>query len=165
MPEIKRKQVVTIEFVLKDENGKIIDSSEKSGNLTYLHGFQNIPTGLEEALEGKKIGDSFSVFLPVEKAYGPRDENMIFTVPAENFKNEDGTEIEVGMEFEAVIDEVVHILTVIGKEGDMVTVDANYPLLGKALNFDVKVVNIRDSYSDELVQAYPIKEEEKEQEE
>jgi FKBP-type peptidyl-prolyl cis-trans isomerase SlyD len=151
--------VVTVEFILKNEKGEIIDSSEKSGKLTYLHGFKNIIVGLEEALEGKKLGDSFTVSVPAEKGYGQRDENMVFTVPKENFKNEENSEIEAGMEFETVINDAPYILTVVEINGDKVKIDANHPLAGKTLYFEVKVANIRDSYSDELVQGYPLKEE------
>ncbi len=157
--QIKRKMVVTVEYILKDEKGNILDSSEKSGKLVYLHGFQNIVQGLEEVLEGKEIGDSFNVSIPPEKGYGFRDENMIFTVPAENFKDEENSDIEVGMEFETEINEIPYILTIIEIKGDKVKVDANHPLAGKPLYFEGKIINIRDSYSDELVQGYPLKEE------
>ena len=156
---VKRKMVVTIEFVLKDEKGEIIDSSEKSGKLTYLHGFKNIIDGLEEALEGKKAGDSFTVSVPVEKGYGQRDENMIFTVPKNNFKNEENPVLEKGMEFETNINDIPIMLTVLEVKGDKVKVDANHPLAGKPLYFEVKVADIRDSYNDELVQGFPIKKE------
>ena len=152
--------VVTIEYVLKNEKGEVLDSSEKSGNLTYLHGFKNIVEGLEEALTGKNVGDSFSVSMPPEKGYGARDENMIFTVPSQNFKTKEDSEIEVGVEFETTINDVPYILTVIEKDGDKVKVDANHPLAGKPLYFEVKVINIRDPYSDELVQGFPVKDEE-----
>ena len=154
---VKRKTVVTIEYVLKNEKDQIIDSSEKNGPLTYLHGFKNIIQGLEEALEGKKIGDSFTASVPPEKAYGKRDENMVFTVPAENFKDSESPEIKTGMEFETVINDTPYILTVLEVNGDKVVVDANHPLAGKPLFFDVTVKEIRDSYSDELAQGFPVK--------
>ena len=157
--QIKRKMVVTLEYVLKNEKGDIVDSSEKSGKLTYLHGFKNIVEGLEEALEGKKVGDSFSLSVPPEKGYGPRDENMVFVLPAENFKNEENSDIEAGMEFVVNFDEASYILTVVEKIGDKIKVDANHPLAGKPLYFEIKVTNIRDSYNDELVQGYPVQEE------
>ncbi|MCL2480397.1 MAG: peptidylprolyl isomerase [Spirochaetaceae bacterium] len=156
--QVTRKMVVTIEYVLKNEKGEIIDSSEKNGKLTYLHGFRNIVEGLEEALEGKKVGDFFSVSVPPEKGYGLRDENMVFTLPRENFKDDENSKVEPGMEFEVTIKDVIYILTVVEVSGDKVKVDANYPLAGKPLYFEGKVTNIRISYSDELAQGYPIKE-------
>ena len=152
--------VVTIEFVVKNEKGEVLDSSEKSGKLSYLHGFRNIVEGLEEVLEGKQIGETFSVSVPVEKAYGPRDENMIFTVPKEKFITEENPEVKVGMEFDITVEDAPYIMTVVEIDGDTVKIDANHPLAGKPLYFDGKVTDIRKSYSDELVQGYPIKEEE-----
>jgi len=160
--QVKRKMVVTIEYILKNEKGEIIDPG---GKLKYLHGFKNILPGLEEVLEGKSVGDTFNVAVPPEKGYGPRDENMIFTVPAANFKRTEDSEIEVGMEFETEINEVPYILTVIEKMGDKIKVDLNHPLAGKALYFDGKITNIRDSYSDELVDGYPLKDDGEDKEE
>ncbi len=154
---VKRKMVVTIEYVLKNEKDQVIDSSEKNGPLTYLHGFKNIIQGLEEALEGKKQGDSFTASVPPEKAYGKRDENLVFSVPAENFRDTESPEVKAGMEFETVINDTPYILTVLEVNGDKVVVDANHPLAGKPLFFDVKVKEIRDSYSDELAQGFPLK--------
>ncbi len=156
---IKRKTVVTIEYSLKDEQGNVIDSSESNGPLTYLHGFKNIIQGLEEALEGKSVDDSFTVSVPPEKGYGVRDEDMIFTVPAENFKNDqDDGKLEAGMEFETVINDTPYVLTILEVAGDNVKVDANHPLAGIPLFFDVKVLKIRDSYSEEVAQGFPLKE-------
>ena len=118
-PIVERKKVVTIEYTLKDEHGKVL---EDKNTLTYLHGFKNIVQGLEEALEGKKVGDTLSVAVPPEKGYGIRDENMVFTLPKENFLskmgddeelNEVQKDVKVGMEFETAIDDVPYILTVI----------------------------------------------------
>lgn len=152
-PEIiKRSKVVTIEYTLKNENGEII---ERNPELTYLHGFKNIISGLEEALEGRKVGDSFSVSVPPEKGYGFRDPNMVFTLPKENFKIKD-EEIKKGIEFETVIDNVTYILTVIDVNKKGVTVDANHPLAGKPLFFEIKITDIREPFSDEVVQGFPL---------
>ena len=149
---VERKKIVTIQYTLKDEHENIL---EKDKSLTYLHGFKNIPIGLEEALEGKTIDDTLTVAVPPEKAYGNRDDHMVFTLPKENFQNEEN-EITAGMEFETVVDDVPYILTVTEVSEQTVTVDANHPLAGKALFFDVKVTDMREAYSDELVQGFPI---------
>ena len=166
-PIVERKKIVTIEYTLKDEHGNVL---EEKNTLTYLHGFKNIVKGLEEALEGKKVGDTLSVAVPPEKGYGLRDENMVFTLPKENVLskmgddeelNEVQKDVKVGMEFETAIDDVPYILTVIKVDKDGVTVDANHPLAGKALFFDVKVTDIKEALSDELVQGFPMAPEER----
>ena len=156
---VKRKAVVTIDYSLKDDKGNIIDSSEGNGPLSYLHGFKNIVLGLEEALEGKSQGDSFSVVVPPDKGYGLRDENMVFDVPLDNFKAGDSSELKPGMEFDTVIENTGYILTVVEVKDKTVKVDANHPLSGKSLYFDIKVVKVRDSYSEEIVQGFPQQEE------
>lgn len=161
---IERKKVVTIEYTLKNETGDILDQNM---SLTYLHGFKNLVPGLEEALEGKKVGDTLSVAVPPEKGYGNRDENMIFTLPKENFTNgteENKADIKVGMEFETVVDDVSYILTVKEIKDNSVVVDANHPLAGKPLFFDIKVTDIREAYSDEMVQGFPLQKEDEEKE-
>ena len=75
--------------------------------------------------------------------------------------NEVQQDIKVGMEFETAIDDVPYILTVIKVDDKGVTVDANHPLAGKALFFDVKVTDIKEALSDELVQGFPMAPEER----
>ncbi len=152
---IRRGRVVTIEYSLKDEHGNVIDSSESNGPLSYLHGYKNIVLGLEEALEGKDVDDKISVSVPPEKGYGVRDEAMVFTVPAENFRNEEGT-LEPGMEFDTAVNGTPYVLTVLEVLGDNVKVDANHPLAGKPLYFDVKVLKVRESYTEEKVKGHPL---------
>lgn len=155
--DIRRGRVATIEYSLKDEQGNIIDSSELNGPLSYLHGYKNIVPGLEEALEGKKADDTLSVSVPPEKGYGIRDEEMIFNLPADNFNNDDGP-LEAGMEFDTAVDGKPYVLTVLEILGDEVKVDANHPLAGKALYFEVKVLKVRDSYTEEKVLGHPAEE-------
>ncbi len=155
--EIRRGKVVTIDYSLKDEHGNVIDSSESNGPLAYLHGYKNIVRGLEEALEGKKIDDSISVSVPPEKGYGLRDDEMVFNVPAENFRNDD-IELEPGMEFDTAVNGTPYVLTILEVLGDEVKVDANHPLAGKPLFFDVKVLKIRESYTEEKVLGHPMEE-------
>ena len=75
--------------------------------------------------------------------------------------NEVQKDVKVGMEFETAIDDVPYILTVIKVDDKGVTVDANHPLAGKALFFDVKVTDIKEALSDELVQGFPMAPEER----
>ena len=155
--DIRRGRVVTMEYSLKDEHGNVIDSSDSNGPLSYLHGFRNIVQGLEEALEGKEDGDTVSVVVPPEKGYGLRDDEMVFNVPSENFKN-DKDPLEVGMEFDTAVNGTPYVLTILEILGDEVKVDANHPLAGKQLYFDVKVLKVRDSYTEEKVLGHPMEE-------
>lgn len=146
--QIANDVVVSIEYTLTDDQGTVIDSSVGGEPLTYLHGAGNIIPGLEGALEGKKVGDSFKVSVTPAEGYGEKDEGLLQVVPRGMFQGVD--QVEVGMQFHAQTDHGMQVITVAGVEGDNVTVDGNHPLAGQNLNFDVKVVDIRVATGEEL---------------
>lgn len=147
--QIEKHKVVSIDYTLKDDQGNLIDSSEGADPLAYLHGVGNIIPGLESELEGKQTGESISVRIEPEKGYGERNEALTQVVPKEMFQGAD--KIEVGMQFHAADEQGnTQVITVAGVEGDNVTVDGNHPLAGVHLNFDVKVVDVRDATDEEL---------------
>lgn len=145
---ITANKVVTIDYTLTDEQGQIIDSSQGRDPLAYLHGFNNIIPGLEDALEGRKSGDSLNVVVAPGEAYGERDDALVQSVSRSLFEDADG--LEVGMRFQSVSEQGVHLVTVVDVTDDTVTVDANHPLAGLTLNFDVTVVDVRDATDEEL---------------
>ena len=145
--QIAHHTVASFNYRLTDDSGELIDGSEGEP-LTYIHGTHSIIPGLEQALEGKRSGDALQVRLPPELAYGERDEDLVQEVPREALPAE--AEIEVGVQFQAQSDEGQHILTVVGVDGDTVRLDANHPLAGKTLHFEVQVVAVRAATPDEL---------------
>lgn len=141
--------VVEFNYTLKDPEGNVIDTSEGRGPLPYLHGKQNIVPGLEEEMTGRKVGDKFDVHVPSEKAYGARADNMVQSVPKNQFENP--SEVQVGMQFQVQNhDGNALVVTVVGLEGDEVVLDANHPLAGVDLHFDVEVMSIRPATEEEL---------------
>lgn len=145
---IKKNKVVTIDYSLRNAAGKLLDSSDGSQPLIYLHGNGNIIPGLEKYLEGKKVGESLSCTVPASEAYGERDDSLVFKVPRKDFG--DNAEVSPGMQFEAQGEEGTQIVSVVEVAGDEVTIDANHPLAGEALHFDVKVLNVREASEEEL---------------
>jgi FKBP-type peptidyl-prolyl cis-trans isomerase SlyD len=145
---ITANKVVTIDYTLTDARGQVIDSSNGRDPLAYLHGNQNIIPGLENALEGKKKGDSLNVSVAPAEGYGEREEGLIQSVPRNLFENSE--ELEVGMQFQSMSEEGVRLVTVVDVANDMVTVDANHPLAGETLNFAVTVMDVRDASEEEL---------------
>ena len=147
--QIAKDKVVLINYTLKNDAGDVIDSSEGSDPLAYLHGAENIIPGLEKALEGKAAGDSLSVNIPPAEAYGEFDESKVQAVPKEMF--EDAGEVTVGAQYHAAGPDGGYItITVTEISDDSVTVDANHPLAGENLNFDVTIVEIREASAEEL---------------
>lgn len=146
--QIAKDKVVSIEYTLKDDTGTLLDTSEGRDPLAYIHGAGNIIPGLEGALEGKQAGDSLSVRIDAKDAYGERNDQLQQVVPRELFKGVDT--LEPGMQFQAQTEAGVQVVTVKAVEGENVTVDANHPLAGVPLNFDVNVVEVRDATAEEL---------------
>ena len=92
--------------------------------------------------------------MPPEKAYGPRNESMLNRVPKEAFK--DGLEFELGLQFPVQDQEGnTRLVTIVHIEDDAVILDANHPLAGMELTFEVKIASIRDATAEELERGHP----------
>lgn len=145
---IEENKVVSLNYTVKDDAGQVIDTSEGSEPLTYLHGHKNIIAGLESALTGKATGEEFDVTVQPEEAYGDYKEEMVQVVPLSAFEGVE--KVEPGMVFTAQTQGGPLQLTVTGVEGDDITVDPNHPLAGKVLHFNGSVEEVREASSEEL---------------
>ena len=146
--QIEKHKVASIEYTLTSDNGEVLDSSDGKEPLVYIQGIGNLISGLEEALEGKSTGDALQVTISPEKAYGVRNDELVQVVDRSVFQGVD--ELQVGMQFQAQGDSGTHVIWVTDVEGDEVTIDGNHPLADETLNFDVKVVDVRDASAEEL---------------
>ncbi|UXD88342.1 FKBP-type peptidyl-prolyl cis-trans isomerase [Thalassolituus hydrocarboniclasticus] len=150
---IAQHKIVTIHYKVVDvASGEVIDSSEGGQPMTYLHGAQNIIPGLEQALEGKQVGDEFEVTVAPADAYGEYSEERVQKVPMEAFEGVE--KVEPGMAFTAQTEHGPINLIVTEVDEAIVTVDANHPLAGKSLSFSVKVESIRDASEEELAHGH-----------
>jgi FKBP-type peptidyl-prolyl cis-trans isomerase SlyD len=146
--QVAKNTVVAIDYKLSDANGEVLDASEDGQPLEYVHGGGNIIPGLENALEGKDVGEDVSVQVEPSDAYGERSEELKQDVPKEMFQGVD--QVEAGMRFQAQTQEGTSIVTVTEVGEEQVTVDANHPLAGETLNFEVKVNNVREATQNEI---------------
>ncbi|MBE0484280.1 MAG: peptidylprolyl isomerase [Bacterioplanes sp.] len=150
---IAQHKVATLHYTVVDvASGETIDSSEGGQPMTYLHGAQNIIPGLEQALEGKNVGDAFDVTIEPADAYGEYSEDRIQQVPVQAFEGVE--QVEPGMAFTAQTEHGPVNLIVTEVNDDIVTVDANHPLAGKALAFSIKVEAVRDASEEELAHGH-----------
>ncbi|MDX8406024.1 MAG: peptidylprolyl isomerase, partial [Mariprofundus sp.] len=147
---VSNHKVVSIEYTLTNDAGEVLDVSEAGDPLVYLHGEENIIPGLENALEGKAVGDTLKVSLDAADAYGEYDPELIDTVSAAMFDGIDN--VEVGMEFQtdAPEEEEVEFVRVTAIDGDDVTIDGNHAFAGMRLHFDATVADIREATKEEL---------------
>ena len=150
---ISQHKVVSIHYKVADATSEeVIDTSEGGEPMAYLHGAQNIIPGLERALEGKTVGDEIEVTVEAADAYGEYSEDRIQQVPIEAF--EEMEKVEPGMMVSAQTESGQVNLLVTEVDETTVTVDANHPLAGKALKFEVSIESIRDASEEELAHGH-----------
>lgn len=146
--QITKNAVALIEYELTNDEGEVIDTSKEGGPIAYLHGVGNLVPGLESELEGKGTGDEFKVRINPEDGYGERSDEMIQDVPRTQFPPE--ADVKPGLQFQAQGPGGDRIVTIVEVEGDTVKLDANHPLAGMHLSFEVKVVEVREATTEEL---------------
>ena len=146
---VAAEKVVSMDYVLTNPKGEELDRSAEGHPLVYLHGAHNIVPGLEEALVGKKVGESLKVEVPPEKGYGPKPkvkpQKMLRSMFPEDARVEKGVQFLMqgkdGRPFP------IWVTKVMGKQ---VHVTTAHPLAGVTLCFDVTIREIRDATEEEL---------------
>lgn len=141
MSQAKSGDTVKIHYTGTLEDGTPFDSSEGRDPLEFTVGSGDVIPGFDNAVEGMAVGEKKSVNIEPEHAYGPRHDEMIQEVPKSALP--DDLEPVEGMALQAQGQDGQAInLTVTSVDDDSITVDANHPLAGKTLNFDIQLVEI-----------------------
>lgn len=146
--KIDKNSVVTIRYELLDSAGEVLENSDEP--VSYLHGgFEGIFPTVEEALQGKEVGDSCELTLEPEHAFGEYDADLVRVEPRNQFPE---GQVEVGMRFEGAADgEDEWILyTVTDVTEDKVVVDGNHPFAGQRLFFKCTVTDVRPATEEEI---------------
>ena len=150
--KITKDVVVTMNYTLKDDKGTVIDSSSENGPLSFIQGIGNIIAGLEDQMEGKTKGDKFTCTITPADGYGETDPNLVQSVERSQFA--EGDALEIGMMFEVGSEEQSFIARVIGLDEQNVTLDANHPMAGQTLNFDIEILEVRAAQANELAHGH-----------
>ncbi|MDO5532057.1 peptidylprolyl isomerase [Sutterella sp.] len=146
---ITKGMLVTLKILMADMTGRTIDETPEDG-MVYLHGSGDIFPKLEAALEGHFAGEGFTIHLEPEDAFGEYDAEAIRLVPVENFAHSE--QLEPG----AVVDEVPgeapdgRTWRVTDLAEGMAVLEANHPLAGIGLQFDVKILDVHEPTECEL---------------
>ena len=152
---IAKNKIGIFNYVLKDESGEILDSSQ-GYPMPYLHGHGNVILGLEEHLEGKKIGEQFQAVISPDKGYGEYDEKANFSVHREELDKDILEDLLPGVQFMINDEQGQPVpIFVVKKEGAYVHFTRNHPLAGKTLLFEIEIVGIRDANEEELKHGHP----------
>ena len=146
--------VVLFTYTLKDGEGVVLDSVQEPPGLPYLHGCGNLVPGLEAALAGASIGDRVQAVVPPEQAYGVRDPDGVQVVPRAAFPGD--IPLAVGLELVMTDEDDEEIpVWVTALDAGSVTLDANHPLAGTELHFDVVVRGLREATAEEAAHGHP----------
>lgn len=141
MSIIKDGDTVKVHYTGTLESGEIFDSSEGRDPLEFTLGSGQLIPGFEKAVMGLKVGDSTTTNIPSAEAYGEHNPEMTVTVPKEQLP--EGMEPAVGMQLQLNQPDGQAIpVAITNVEGEQVTLDANHPLAGKDLTFEIEVVEI-----------------------
>ena len=148
--QIAPNTVVTMTYTLTNAEGQVLDQADASHPFVYMQGAHNIIPGLEQALAGKQAGDTAVVTVQPEDAYGEYNEQLTQQVPRQMFGNVPEDQLVVGAQFQAQTNGGVEIITIADVDGDMITIDANHPLAGETLTFDVKILDVRAATPEDI---------------
>jgi FKBP-type peptidyl-prolyl cis-trans isomerase SlyD len=133
--KIQKNAMVSIELTLSDENGNVIEENDEE--LLYLHGgYGHLFQKLEDELEGKEIGDTFSVKLAPSEAFGEIREDLV----TQELLSDLPEEIEVGMEMDGEEEGIIYRVLEIGETH--ARVDGNHHYAGYAFIAEGKVMEI-----------------------
>ncbi|WP_457562516.1 FKBP-type peptidyl-prolyl cis-trans isomerase [Caminibacter pacificus] len=141
--------VYGIEYTVKNSKGEVVDSNVGQAPLEFVAGKGQIIPGLEKEVEKMEVGEEKTVTVPAAEAYGEYREDMIQTLPRDQFE---GIELEKGMTlYGQTPDGQMVAVTVKDFNDQEVTIDYNHPLAGEDLTFDVKVVTKREATPEEAL--------------
>lgn len=141
-------QVYRVQYQLKNKLGEVVDSSEGGQPLVFMMGAGQVVQGVEEAVRGRAPGDCLEVTIPPEMAYGEHRPELVKRVPRSAFAGIEA--IRPGMTFQTNTGDQAQVVKVAALDGDLVIVDANHPLAGFTLYFDLEIMEVRDATEEEL---------------
>lgn len=148
-----KPDVFTVHYVLKNKIGELVDTSEGSEPLHFIYGSPDIIEGIQKAVKDRNVGDCLEVTVPPEMAYGEHNPELVRTVPRSMFEGVEN--LQVGMKFQTNTGDEAQIVQVVSIDGNLVKVDANHPLAGFTLYFDLEVIGRREATEEEMAQGRP----------
>jgi len=146
--QIIKDSVVSITYQLANSEGEVLEQTDQP--ISYLHGgYDNIFPTVEEQLHGKNVGESLTVILEPEFAFGEYDAELVRVEPKDRFPVPD---VQVGMQFEGESDDGEDMLlyTVTEVTDDTIVVDGNHPLAGQTLKFTCTITEVRPASEEEI---------------
>ena len=143
---------VSAEYSVTDEAGNVIDSSEESGPMEFVFGYDAVLPVLETQMAGLRVGSEKKIAIKPEDGFGELDPELIFLVNKTDLPAQD---LAIGDEFDFVLPtgETDAVVTVVEILENQVRCDANHPLAGQTIVYQVQVKSIRAASEEEIAEA------------
>ncbi len=146
---VAKDKVVSVFYTLTDDQGNVLDSNVGQEALDFIQGHGMMIPGFEAALEGATAGQKLSFSVSPAEGYGESNEDFVIEVPRSAFPEDE--EVQVGWQVTGTTpDGQMQAFRVLEVVGDTIKLDANHPLAGQNLNFEVEVESLRDATEQEL---------------
>jgi FKBP-type peptidyl-prolyl cis-trans isomerase 2 len=141
MRQVKYGDTVKVHYTGKLEDGTVFDSSLDRGPLQFTIGEGQVIPGFEQAVVGMSLGESKTVTIPMDKAYGPHREEMVVMVERTKFPEHMQLEVDQQLQIRQDDGQILFVIVADVSESS-VTLDANHPLAGEDLTFDIQLIEI-----------------------
>jgi FKBP-type peptidyl-prolyl cis-trans isomerase 2 len=141
MQQVKNGDKVKVHYHGRFTDGTTFDSSEGREPLEFTVGEGNVIKGFDEGVMGMSIGDKKTVSIQAGDAYGDKNEDMLVEFPKEQFPPDMNPEVGMQLNMTNGNGQVI-LVTIVEVKEDSVILDANHPLAGKDLVFDIELVSI-----------------------
>lgn len=141
MSKVKDGDTVKVHYTGTLKNGEVFDTSAEREPLEFTLGQGQLIPGFEKAVIGLAVGESTSVDIPSEEAYGEKRDDLLINVPKNQLPADVTPQIGMQLQVNQQNGQPVPV-RVVGIEEEELTLDANHPLAGKDLNFQIEVVEV-----------------------
>jgi peptidylprolyl isomerase len=139
--QAKSGDTVKVHYTGTLQDGTVFDSSHEREPLEFTLGEQQVIPGFETVITGMQVGESAKETIPAANAYGDRRDDMLLEVERSQFPED--VDPEMGMQLQIQVQDGSRLpVEIVSVEGDVITLDANHPLAGKDLVFEVELIEI-----------------------
>ena len=148
---VTKHSVVSIEYELSNEEGIILDSNKDFAPFDYLQSAGNIVAAVERALNGCGINERKKILVSPELGFGLYDEALLYQVPVKEYLDSGFTNVDDSIQLKDGREAII-----VSKDENYLTADANHPLAGQMLYYDVTIKNIRAATQEEIASGHPL---------